>query len=291
MRCFPCHTPYELDKSNSKHQAAIKKQKEFEQQYGELVSRMKIFRETPEATMHYLIERSRQTPKGELPLINLDDPRKSLLVMKPTSKLPKKGEDGKFEKPSYVEPLSHMGGLKMHPDDQTYKSFIAWMQDYANVVGDRYTSVDELPADNWYASKLVLKVTYAPAAWPTGIPVQLFVHSWNANNDAWEPEPIAFTQGTVTPRRMVNGALFLLAPKGSKVADKWDPENAKLARGRYLVKAYVDFKHRLADDPTLLLGEQEFFGRAELKRARWREGFRQAESIFGKLLKKDMPPL
>ena len=237
--------------------------------------------------MQYLIAVSRETPEGELPLINLENPRKSLLVMKPMAKLPKKREDGKFELPSSVEPLSHLGGLKMHPDDQTYKSFVAWIQDYANVVGDLYASVEELPADNWYASKLIVKITNAPTAWPVGIPVQLFVHAWSDKDESWEPEPSAFTQGTVTPKRMVNGSLFLLAPKGSERPIEWSRENAALAPGRYLLKAYVDFERRLAEDPTLLLGEEDFQGQGELRRSRWREGFRQAKSISGKLLKKE----
>ncbi len=117
--------------------------------------------------------------------------------------------------------MAHMGGLKMHPDDQSYKSFIAWIQDYAHVVGNRYTSVEELPADNWYASKLVVKLTEAPTDWPVGMPVQLFVHAWNDKSESWNSEPIAFTQGTVTPRRVVNGALFLLAPEDSPEAVPW----------------------------------------------------------------------
>ena len=51
------------------------------------------------------------------------------------------------------------------------------------------------------------------------------------------------------------------------------------------LKVYVDTKHRLDADPTLLLGSDSFAGQAEIKRARWREGFRQAESISGTLLK------
>ena len=185
-----------------------------------------------------------------------------------------------------VEPVTHGGGLKMHPDDQSYKSFIAWIQDYANVVGNRYVSVEGLPADNWYASKLVLKVTYAPKAWPEGTPVQLFVFRRSEKNDSWESEPIAFTQGRVTPRRLVNGSLFLLAPEGSEVARSWDRENATLTGGRYLVKACVDVNGRLAKDPTLMLGDAEFYGQAELNKPRWREGFRQGAVIPGNSFKK-----
>jgi len=287
MRCFPCHTPFDVDASNPRHQAALKTLGEYKRKYPELADRMKIFGKTPEATMQYLIEKSRKTPRGELPLIDLENPRKSLLVLKPMSKLPRKRPDGKFEPASSAQPVSHMGGLKMHRDDQSYKSFVTWIGDYANVVGDRYASVAELPADNWYASRLVLRVNNAPAAWTTGVSVQLFVHAWNQQAGSWETEPIAFTQGTVTPKRMVNGTLFLLAPTGAGRAPQWDPQRAKLPRGRYLVKTYVDSRRRLAGDPSLLLGEEEFYGQSELKRARWREGFRQAESVFGPQLTKE----
>lgn len=284
MRCFPCHTPHEIDPTNPRHQAAIKTQREFKKKYSDdLVERLNIFRETPEATLQYLIERSRNAKEGELPLINLDEPRQSLILLKPLSKLPVKKPDGTFEPASSAVPVTHMGGLKLHKDDQSYKAFVAWLEDYANVVGNRYTSVDDLPADNWVASQRVLRISAAPKSWPVGIPVQLFVYTWDEKGESWQREPLAFTQGTVTPRRMVNGALFVFGQKSTDPASL----EKKLAGGRYLIKAYVDLERRLADDPTLLLGEEDFFGQAELKRPRWREGFRAAASIAGsKLLKK-----
>lgn len=287
MRCFPCHTPHEIDPSNPRQQAALKTMRRFEELLPKkTVDRLAIFHKTPEETLQYLIDESREAQDDQIPLLNLEDPSKSLIVLKPTSKLPKKRDDGTLEPASSVEPVSHMGGLKMHPDDQSYKSIIAWIQDYANVVGDRYASVEDLPADNWHASQSVLRLTAAPEDWPVGIPVQLFVHAWNGKDDSWEAEPIAFTQGTVTPRRMVNGSLFLLARKGSQGAPQWDRDNATPPPGKYLVKAYVDSKRRLAKDPALLLGSEDFYGQAELHRARWREGFRHAERVSGKLLTK-----
>jgi len=283
MRCFPCHTPHEVDPADPKQKAAVKTLKLLaEKNDAKVLQRLEIFRQTPEATVQYLIEQSRATPAGELSLLNLENPRKSLLVLKPLSKLPNKRADGTFDPPSSSEPTSHLGGLKMHPDDQSYKSFVAWITDYANVTHDRYTSVDQLPADNWHATKNVLRVADAPKEWPVGIPVQLFVHAWNKSAQAWASEPIAFTQGTVTPRHMVNGALFLLSDGSAE----WEQEHGSLPRGKYLIKAYVDVKHRLADDPALLLGSEEFYGQAVLANARWREGFRHAEKVAGPMLKK-----
>ncbi|MBC8353648.1 MAG: hypothetical protein H8E66_16745 [Planctomycetes bacterium] len=287
MRCFPCHTPHEIDPSNPRQQAAIKTQNELKKKYSpELLARLNIFRETPEATLNYLVESSRNVKQGELPLLNLAEPRKSLILLKPTSKLPIKREDGTFEPVSSVAPVTHMGGLKMHPDDQSYKSFVAWIKDYSNVVGDRYVGVEELPADNWVATKRVLKLSSAPESWPIGIPVQLFVYTWNDEETSWRKEPVAFTQGTVTPRRMVNGAMFLLASRDAARATTVKGNEAVLGGGRYMVKVYVDLKHRLADDPTLLLGDEDFVGQAEFTRSRWREGFKFAAAVSGNMLKR-----
>jgi hypothetical protein len=178
-----------------------------------------------------------------------------------------------------------MGGLNLHKNDQSYKSIIAWMKDYAAVVNGRYTSVDELPADNWSGSKLVLRLTAAPAEWTVGTPVQLFVHGWNADTESWNKQAVAFTQGTVTPRHMVNGTLLLLASAKSAHQEQPNTEHPKLPRGRYQVRAYVDSEGLLDRDPTLLLGREQFVGQADIKSARWREGFRQAESVSGAALK------
>jgi hypothetical protein len=237
--------------------------------------------------VQYLIEKSRAPAAGELPLINLTDPRKSLLVLKPTAKVPGQNDQGEFERPSYAEPVSHMGGLKMHVDDQSYKAFVAWIQDYARVVGGRYTSVADLPADNWHPSKHVVIMKDVPEAWPDRARVQVFIHAWNAERASWGPRPVAFTQGSLTPRRTVVGVLFLFGADDAndgKVVNLSNPELARLTPGKYLLKVYIDRNGRLSDDPTALLGEADYFGQAEIQ-ARWREGFPEAETISGKLLK------
>jgi hypothetical protein len=281
MRCFPCHTPHELDSENPQHRVPTERHREFEKKYGQ---RINIFRETPEATMKALIASSRKKSSKRLPLLNYDEPRKSLLVMKPTSKLPNKNASGTFDPPSSLEPVSHMGGLKMHVDDQSYKSFVTWIQDYSRVANDQYTSAQSLPSDNWYPSKHVLRIKDTPSAWPIASTVQLFVHSWDRKKESWVTEPIAFTQGTITPRQFINGMLFLLAPKSSEQPKKWSAKGVSLEPGKYLIKAYLDKTGRLAKDPTQLLGLDDFVGQAEIQ-ARWNEGFREAEIVAGEKLK------
>ncbi len=285
MRCFPCHTPHELDPKNPLHEQAIEKHKGFlEQDNKAYAGRMILFRETPEATVQYLIEQSQTAvTRGELPLINLKDPARSLLVLKPTAKLPPRNPAGMMTKPSNVLPVSHLGGLKMHVDDQSYKAFIAWIQDYSNVVGDKYTSVADLPADNWQPTKNAVVMREVPASWPEGVRVQFFVHAWNEKTATWEARPLAFTQGLLTPRRSVAGMLFALSVPSTDV--KAMPTSATpLAPGKHKVKVFIDRNGRLAENPTLFLGDAEFAGEVEIQ-ARWEEGFPKAEVIPAKLLK------
>jgi len=214
-----------------------------------------------------------------------------LLILKPTSKLPKKKPGGKFQYPSSVFPVSHMGGLKMHRNDVSYKAFVAWIQDYAKVVDGRYATVDELPADNWQPTRRILKLFDTPESWKKGTIVQLFLYTRN-NDKKWNAKPIAFTQGVVNPRHRVAGQLFLFKPTtATKSKPGYAGKDAKRAgnpfpRGPFLVKVFVDSKARIAKDPTLLLSKEDFFGKAVLKARRWRIGFRQGKVIRGESLKK-----
>lgn len=285
MRCFPCHTPHELDESDPKQKVAIRRYEQFLEQHGpRFGDRLTIFHETPEATMEYLIQRSLDAPQGELPLLNLEHPELSLLVLKPTSKLPPRNQHNEFASPSYQPPVSHLGGLKMHEDDASYKAFLAWIRDYASVTRGRYTAVDDLPADNWYPTKHVIIVRRVPESWPAGSRIQFFVHPWDPDTKQFADAPVAFTQAQVGPAGNVAGALFLLGTPGREAVaappQTTTANHRHLPPGRYLLKACRDQSGRLQDDPTLLLDEDDFVGYAEIE-ASWGEGFKNAEKLTG----------
>ncbi|KAA5537950.1 hypothetical protein FYK55_28110 [Roseiconus nitratireducens] len=274
MRCFPCHTPHELDSEKAASGKAGERYANLKRQYG---ARMDLFKASPRETMRQLIVSSRSRSEKHLPLINVGEPANSLLVLKPTSKLPPKTDGGEPGTPSSLPPVSHGGGLKMHVDDQSYKAFLAWIQDYANLVQDRYASEEDLPEDNWFPTDCVLRVRGTPESWPALTTVQLFVHRWDDDQKAWQSDPLAFTQAIVTPRGMVNGALFLIR---SQQDDPIDDPAAMLPPGRYLVKAYVDARKRLRENPTALLNDQPSDAEAVVQ-AQWRTGFPNAEVIPG----------
>ncbi len=282
MRCFPCHTPHEIDPENPNHQVPAQRHREFVEKYG---AKMNLFAETPEATLTQLVAGSRHPKAGRYPMINLEDPTKSLLVLKPTSKLPAKLADGGLAEPSSSDPVSHMGGLKMHVNDHSYKAFVSWIADYAAVVGDRYLTSDDLPADNWVPTERVLKVLEVPESWGQLSIVQLFVHGKDKATNGWSAQPIAFTQGIVTPRRIVNGPLFLIRSDSGPTETELSESEFPLKPGEYLVKAYVDSKNRMADSPTLLLDETDYVGEAVID-AQWQIGFPKAETISAAMMTK-----
>lgn len=279
MRCFPCHTPHALDENNPKHKAPILKQGEFFKKFG---LKMNIFHETPEETMAHLIGSSRRHIPGRYPLINLEDPKNSLLILKPTSKLPPRDDSGKFGKPSSKDPVSHMGGLKMHVNDQSYKAFMAWIDDYAKVVGNEYVAVDDLPADNWVPTQRILRLRDIPKSWGHLTVVQMFVHARDEDGDAWFKDPLAFTQSLITPRRMVNGPLFLLR-NSLRDSPHADHDDFPLEPGKHLIKVYVDKDNRIAQDATLMLGSNDFAGQVAID-AHWRIEFPKAEVFSAKSL-------
>ena len=275
MRCFPCHTEHEIGVQQA---AARKKHEEWVAKFGD---RMRIFKKTPRETIQYLVKQSANTPEGSLPMINLEDPAKSLFVLKPTSKLPpiKEGE----RNPTFTEPVYHMGGLKMHHNDHSYKAITAWIKDYSNVTSGKYKSVDDLPDDNWHPTQKILRIKDIPESWATGKTLQMFVYPKNDHGNE-QQQPVAFTQGTITPRHFANGAIILLSPVKEDEFVAWRKSKNRLPPDEYVVKVYLDQSGRLERDPTAFLGDEEYVGLIELKLDVWKAGFKNAKIISGTYL-------
>lgn len=290
MRCFPCHTPYELDKENPNHGVPSERHREFVKEHG---AKMNLFQKTPEETFSRLIAGSRTPKPDRYPMINLADPTKSLLVLKPTSKIPAKLPDGTLDKPSSFDPVSHLGGLKMHVNDHSYKAIVSWIEDYAAVVGDQYLTAEDLPADNWTQTDRVMRISEAPESWGVLSTIQLFVHAPDDATQGWSTEPIAFTQALITPRRLAAGPLILIRSSlnSSDAVDtdsnqREATENAfPLAPGKYLIRAYVDSAKRLDESPSSMLDESDFVGQTVID-AKWQIGFPKAETFSAQALDK-----
>lgn len=236
FRCLVCHMPGGAD--NAKLVA----------ENGPRVSWIKA--EGAEATMNYLMGSK---------LIDTNQPERSLLLRKPL-------QDG----------TKHGGGQKMVLGDLGYKAFRNWLEDYAAVVGDKYTRAEDLPktkdAPRHFGSEIWVKLENTPPAWADRL-LQVTVYGWDTRNKSWEGEPIAISDRAVWGAgKLWQHNLILLAAPGSARARSWERGKALLPPGRYLVKVHVDSKDRVRRDWKSDLGEEDFAGQVVIQ-TRWPEGY------------------
>jgi hypothetical protein len=200
--------------------------------------------EGAEATMNYLISKKLVDPK---------QPAKSMLLLKPLNE------------------VKHGGGQKMRRGDAGYMAFRTWMEDYGNVVADKFAKAADLPKEDGQkvGTEIWLRITNPPAAWKDSM-VQLAVHGWDATKKTWTTDPVARTFGTVeTPKDagkpFVHNTLTLLGAKGAALSS--------LPAGRYLVRIYLAPKAKLEGDFQSVWKAPEFAGQAELSDPRWATGY------------------
>ena len=145
----------------------------------------------PAATLDYL-----RTTK----LINVYDPEKSILLLKP------------------LAAVKHGGGKKFVPGDEGYKAFRDFIDDYAKAVRDEYAKADDLPKADGperFGSDAWLKLSNTPPEWGDKL-LQVDLYAWDAAKNDWQSAPIASSDRVVWGKgRLWQHNLALLAPRGS----------------------------------------------------------------------------
>ncbi len=219
------------------------------------------FKATPEATLNYLMGSK---------LIDVKKPENSLLLLKP------------------LEAVKHAGGEKFVVGDQGYKAFRQFLEDYANIVGDKYDIAAKLPKLHTieaFSTDIWLKLTNTAPDWDMKL-LMVKVFAWDATTKTWETDPIATSDRRGWAKyKLWQHSLTVMAPKDSDRAKAWKTGTPSLANGRYLVKVYVDGSDKLAKDWTAELSETDFVGSAEVQSA-WPPGYGKMTPIdAGKLTK------
>lgn len=230
------------------HIEGTKENKERVAKFGEQVAWMKAA--GPEATMDYLISTD---------LININKPEQSLLLLKP------------------LKAVEHGGGKKFLIDDQGYLAFRSWIDDYAKIVKNKYTTAASLPKTQtdrqFFGSESWLKIANTPEVWGDAL-VQVDVHARDAKTGGWDPLPIAFTdRANFGKGRTWQHTITLAAPKDSDLAVRWKQGNARLPAGQYLVKAYV-----MQNGKRLPAGQTEV-------ESRWETGYQKMTVVEGSKLR------
>jgi hypothetical protein len=249
FRCMSCHIEGDPE--------CEKRRKEF----GDRVAWIK--KGGAAATLDYLIRESK--------VIDPKEPEKSLLLLKPLNE------------------VKHGGGKKILPGDQGYKAFRAFLEDYAAVVGNRYTKAADLPRPATdrlqFGTDIWLKLNETPPEWGDKL-LAVRVYAWDAEKRAWEDEPIAFSdRGVWGQGKQWQHTLTLTAAKDSRRAAAWKTGKPTLPPGKYLVKVDVDFTGKVARDWKAALGQDEYAGQAEFD-AKWADGYGRMTVVDARRVKK-----
>lgn len=230
-RCAACHSPDRNAQQVKKH--------------GEHISWIKL--RDPQASLAHLLENE---------LINLKEPEKSLLLLKPLNK------------------IEHGGGVKMTMGDRTYQQFRRFIDDYATTQAGKYQTAKELPRPNNEAatvSEIWFKLTDIPAAYDKLV-LRVDLYRWDEQQKSFTKERWATADRQVFGKGgLWQNHLSLVAPKDSPRATELQ-NNATLPAGKYLAKIYLDRTDKLAKEYPAELGDKELLGEVEVN-SRWPAGY------------------
>lgn len=232
-RCSGCHSP-------DQNAAQVKK-------FGKRVSW--IVPRAPEATMRYMLRAK---------LIDLKQPERSLLLLKPTAQ------------------VEHQGGQKFTIGDRTYKQFRKFIVDYSNTVAGKYKTASELPkidpelgVATSMTNGIWLKIINVPARYDGKL---LQVDVYRRQGTGWSHDRWATADRTVFGKgRLWQQSLTLTAPRRSPRAQEI-LTTPRLPSGDYLVKIYVDENAKLKHDLRASLGADEFIG-TRMVTTKWPTGY------------------
>ena len=208
-------------------------------EHGESVSWITL--NDPQATLNYMVDNE---------ILDTENPQKSYLLLKPTNQ------------------VEHGGGMKLKVGDRTYRQFLKFATDYANVVNGSYQSEAELPEQSdeiSQVSEIWLKVTGVPEKYHQKL---LKVVIYRGGND----QRVATADRQIFgPKQLWQNHISLTAPRDSKRAQEIR-RNAKLPPGEYLARISIDKTDRLERDPKADWTEDDYIGEVEF-RTDWSPGY------------------
>ena len=208
-------------------------------------------------------------------LVDLDNPEKSLLLLKP------------------LKEVDHGGGKKFLKGDLGYKGFRTWIEDYAKVVRDEYAKASDLPKSDpkrlkEFTSEIWFKLTNTAPAWNDKL-LQVTIHRWDDRAKRWDESPIAISDRQVGGKQRIwQHTLTLLAPEDSEFAKEWRRGPGRLPSGKYLVKVHVDRSDCTLADWRATMRESDFVGQTEFQ-SDWRTGYGAMTVVDGSKLATQRP--
>ena len=194
--------------------------------------------------------------------IDLDDPAASPVLTKPAG----------------LE--EHGGGPKFFPGSPTYRNFLAFLTDYADITNGEYAAASDLPdAQEEIAllSEQQLRITDIPTAF-SDLPLQVDIYRRIPRTGKWSEHRWATGFSRVNGKRHVwQNPILVTAPADSALAKEFR-ERKLLPRGEYRIRILIDRDRKTVKAPTYELGEPEFVAEVQIS-GNWKPGYQPPKVI------------
>lgn len=194
--------------------------------------------------------------------IDTDDPSASPVLTKPSGL------------------AEHGGGPKFFPGSPTYRNFLAFLTDYADIANGKYASAGDLPdapEEIALLSEQQLRITDVPAAF-SDLPLQVDIYRRIPRTGKWSEHRWAAGFSRVNGKRhMWQNPILVTAPTDSPLAEEFRKRKL-LPPGEYRIRILIDRERRTVNDPTYELGEPEFVAEVQIS-GNWKPGYQPPKVI------------
>jgi len=181
-------------------------------------------------------------------------------------------------KPSGLE--EHGGGPKFFPGSQTYRNFLAFLTDYADMTSGMYKSASDLPAspkEITLLSEQQLRITDIPVAF-SDMPLQVDLYRRTPGTQKWSTQRWATGFSRVNGKRHVwQNPILVTAPTDSALANEFR-ERKLLPPGEYRIRILIDRSRKTEKDSTYELGDAEFVAETHIS-GPWKPGYQPPKIV------------
>lgn len=181
-------------------------------------------------------------------------------------------------KPAGLE--EHGGGPKFFPGSPTYRNFLAFLTDYADITNEKYARVGDLPDTQdeiALLSEQQLRITDVPAAF-SDLPLQVDIYRRLPRTEKWSEHRWATGFSRVNGKRHVwQNPILVTAPTDSPLAEEFR-ERKLLPPGEYRIRILIDRERKTVNNPKYELGKAEFVAEVQIS-GNWKPGYQPPKVI------------
>ena len=194
--------------------------------------------------------------------IDLDDPAASPVLTKPAGL-----ED-------------HGGGPKFFPGSPTYRNFLVFLTDYADITNGKYVTASDLPGvpkEIALLSEQQLRITGIPPDF-SDLPLQVDIYRRIAGTDKWSEHRVATGFSRVNDKQHAwQNPILVTAPAESPRA-KEIRDRRLLPSGEYRIRILIDRERKTEKDPLYKLSEADFVVEVQIS-GTWKPGYQPPKTV------------